>query len=93
MVHLLVDLWRTTLMILILVSFFSQHIWFTQSVDNWFLNKETTQTRVWSSLRIRFTHAVHLVTLLLLVLLIALEVELYSSNEDSFLTVLSYGKS
>ena len=52
-----------------------------------------TQTKVWSSPRIRFTHAVYLVTLLFLVLLIALEVELYSMNEDSFLTVLSYGKS
>ena len=34
-------------------------------------------------------HAVYLVTLLLLVLLIALEVELYLTNEESFLTVLS----
>ena len=33
--------------------------------------------------------AVYLVTLLLLVLLIALEVELYLTNEESFLTVLS----
>ena len=34
-------------------------------------------------------HAVYLGTLLLLVLLIALEVELYLTNEESFLTVLS----
>ena len=52
-----------------------------------------TQTKVWSSPRIRFTHAVYLVTLLLLVIIIiALEFELYGTNEESFLTGLSEGK-
>ena len=52
-----------------------------------------TQTKVWSSPRIRFTHAVYLVTLLLLVIIIiALEFELYGTNEESFLTGFSEGK-
>ena len=59
--------------------------WINQLITDFW---EVTQTKVWSSPRIWFTHAVSYISLhYYYMYLIALEVELYLMNEECFLTV------